>query len=414
MKSLVFVLLLAISGGSNSAQDDLKKQYDLQDDTDNIQVYCLRQKGLVNVKSAIDRNDPYIQPSYKKLLTQAEKALVAGPYSVMQKTKIPPSGDKHDYMSVPPYAGTGDGLTNPVWWLDYDRVPFEKLTQSVETLALAYHLTGKQKYADRAVHLLRVWFLHPDTRMNPDLEFAQSRIWVGVIDTRFLSRIIDGIGLLLPSGTWTSQDQESMVKWCRKFLANVKERVDERHKNSGHNISSWYHVQMASLALFTKDMELARSLLERTKARMDTALNSRGGFKNELHRTRSLSYSCFHSFALFNLASMGEQLGMDLWNYATEDGRGFELAIDYLAQYSGEENKKQWPNEEIDGTPGDWWDPYDDMLPSVLYHAADIYDNERYQKGMGQILGDRLEESRIQIMCGLPIRWFETIVHNPE
>jgi hypothetical protein len=281
-------------------------------------------------------------------------------------------------------------------------------------MALAYHFTGKQKYATRAVHLLRVWFLNPDTRMNPDLEFAQSRVWVGVIDTRFISRIIDGIGLLRPSQAWTNEDQEGMVKWCREFLDNVQDRVDEEHKHSGHNISSWYHVQMASMALFSGNEELARDLLVRTKARMDTALNPKGGFKKELHRTRSLSYSCFHVYALFNLASMGEHMGMDLWNYRTDDGRGLEKALKYLLKYAGAEKKKQWPYEEIEGTPGDWWNPYEDMLPSVLYHAADIYHNEHFQAGMKRILGERLDESRIQIMCGIPVRWYETIDHNPE
>jgi len=369
-------------------------------------------EGLLEVKSDIERNDPLIQASYEKLRMQADKALVAGPFSVMQKSKIPPSGDKHDYMSVPPYAGTGDGLTNPEWWMDYDRVPLEKLTQSVETLVLAYFFTEQQIYADRASLLLRVWFINPDTKMNPDLEFAQKSTHVGVIDTRFLSRIIDCIGLLQYSGSWTDHDQAGMVMWCRLFLNNVQKRVDKGHMDSGHNIASWYHVQMTSLALYTEDTELAHRLLQRTKARIDTALNSSGGFKRELTRSRSLSYSCFHLFAMFNLASMGEHMGMDLWNFRTKDGRGLELAMDYIAKHSGTENIKQWPYKEIEGTKGDWWDPYWDMLPSVMYHAARVYQNEDFNTIMEEILFNRLDESRIQIMCGIPVRWFDTI--NPN
>ena len=315
-------------------------------------------------------------------------------------------------MSIPPHAGTGDGLTNPDWWMDYDRVPLEKLTQSVETLALAYYFTGNQIYASQALLLLQVWFLNPDTKMNPDLEFAQKSTHVGVIDTRFLSRIIDCIGILQNSGAWTDQDQTGMVEWCRQFSENAQKRVDQGHMDSGHNISSWYHVQMASLALFTQNTELAHRLLQRTKARIDTALNSMGGFKRELNRTRSLSYICFHIYAMFNLASMGEQVGIDLWNYRTIDGRGLELAIEYLNKYAGIENKKQWPYKEIEGTKGDWWDPYFDMLPSVLFHAAKVYQNENFNMNMEQILLDKMDASRIQIMCGIPVRWFETI--NPN
>ena len=107
-------------------------------DINTDRIFCMNVEGLLEARSAIQRKDPIIQTSFIKLRMQADRALVAGPFSVIQKNKIPPSGDKHDYMRVPPYAGTGDGLTNPDWWLDYDRVPLEKLTQSVETLALAY------------------------------------------------------------------------------------------------------------------------------------------------------------------------------------------------------------------------------------------------------------------------------------
>ena len=147
------------------------------------------------------------------------------------------------------------------------------------------------------------------------MKFAQKSTRIGVIDTRFLARIIDCIGILQNSRTWTDRDQEGMVEWCRQFLDNVQKRVDKGHMDSGHNIASWYHVQMASLALYIEDTELAIRLLHRTEARIDTALNSLGGFKRELNRTRSLSYSCFHIYALYNLASMGEHVGLDLWNY---------------------------------------------------------------------------------------------------
>ncbi len=412
MKNLLFVALLVLFGGNVLSSELIKGRKTTTGDFNLTQVFCMSQEGLLEAKSAIKRNDPFIQTSFNKLCVQADKAIVVGPFSVMQKNKIPPSGDKHDYMSVPPYAGTGDGLTNPDWWLDYDRVPLEKLTQSLETLALAYFFTDKQTYASRAALLLRTWFIDPETRMNPDLEFAQKSTRVGIIDTRFLSRIIDCIGILQNSGAWTKDDQKGMVKWCRQYLKNVMARVDNDHMDSGHNIASWYHVQMTSLALFTDNAELAHKLLERTKTRIDTALNSTGGFRRELNRTRSLSYSCFHIYALFNLAAMGEQMGIDLWNFKTEDGRGLELALDYIAKYSGSENIQQWPHKEIEGTKGDWWNPYYDMLPSVLFHAAKVYQKENYNTAMEQILLDKVDESQIQIMCGIPVRWFDTIDPN--
>ncbi len=41
------------------------------------------------------------------LRSEADKALKAGPFSVTQKERVAPGGDKHDYLSFAPY-----------WWPD--------------------------------------------------------------------------------------------------------------------------------------------------------------------------------------------------------------------------------------------------------------------------------------------------------
>ena len=51
--------------------------------------------------------DKTLQPAYKELLKNADALLNYKPVSVMDKTALPPSGSKHDYMSIGPY-----------WWPD--------------------------------------------------------------------------------------------------------------------------------------------------------------------------------------------------------------------------------------------------------------------------------------------------------
>ena len=41
-------------------------------------------------------------------------------------------------------------------------------------LAAAYKITGENRYATKAAELLRVFFLDPKTRMNPNLQYAQA------------------------------------------------------------------------------------------------------------------------------------------------------------------------------------------------------------------------------------------------
>ena len=47
--------------------------------------------------------DAAVASARERLVRAAEQALTAGPFSVMQKTRVPPSGDKHDFLSLAPY-----------------------------------------------------------------------------------------------------------------------------------------------------------------------------------------------------------------------------------------------------------------------------------------------------------------------
>src|SRR6185437_12347626 len=58
---------------------------------------------LAEKKNRLREKDPALIPAYRQLLQDADKLLDQAPLSVMQKTAIPPSGDKHDYMSIAPY-----------------------------------------------------------------------------------------------------------------------------------------------------------------------------------------------------------------------------------------------------------------------------------------------------------------------
>src|SRR5487761_979699 len=88
----------------------------------------------------------------------ADRALTQKPLSVMDKTALPPSGDKHDYMSQAPYfwpnpnTPTGvpymrrDGERNPEISKISDHVELAQMSQDARTLALAYYVTGDERY----------------------------------------------------------------------------------------------------------------------------------------------------------------------------------------------------------------------------------------------------------------------------
>src|SRR5215470_10508810 len=91
--------------------------------------------------------------------SEADKAMSVGPFSVMQKNATPPSGDKHDYMSLAPYFWPNpntpdhlpyvrrDGERNPEITQIADHDNMSKMCGAARALALGYYLTGNEDYA---------------------------------------------------------------------------------------------------------------------------------------------------------------------------------------------------------------------------------------------------------------------------
>src|SRR5712692_3717424 len=148
-------------------------------------VFLLDAKQLQLTRQRIQAGDKNVAPAWAQLEREARKALSAGPTSVISKETVPPSGDKHDYMSQAPYfwpdpkSPNGlpyirrDGERNPEINKITDHRSLDQLESSVETLALAYYFKGDEAYAVKATQLLGVFFLDPATRMNPNLQYAQ-------------------------------------------------------------------------------------------------------------------------------------------------------------------------------------------------------------------------------------------------
>lgn len=304
-------------------------------------------------------------PAVVKLKSAAEEVLETTPLSVMDKGEIPPSGDKHDYMSMGPYwwpdpSRPGglpyirrDGETNPETESLPDHKNIQKLTSVTHTLALAYYLFNDQRYAAKAAGLLRVWYLDPQTRMNPNLDFGQAipgRVQgrgTGLIDTRFVYRLVDAVGLLQGSKPWSDEDQKGMQAWCEQFLdwmLHSKNGKEEAAAKNNHG--TYYDVQVVSLALFTGQVKVARQVLETAPdKRIALEIQPDGRQPLELARTKALGYSTMNLAGLFELALLGDNLGANLWHYPTKERSSLLKALDYLVLFVSGEQK--WPYKQI-------------------------------------------------------------------
>lgn len=327
-------------------------------------VFALSWQTLEKNKARIKNNDPLITPAYKSLLKDADKGLEFGPVSVMEKKNVPPSGDKHDYMSLAPYFWPDpskpgglpymrkDGETNPEVKEYKDKEYMPKLCDVVYTLALAYYYSGNKAYADHAGKLMQVWFIDTATRMNPNLNFAQAvkgqntGRGAGMIDSRHFVKLIDGIGLLRDAASWTAANQQTMQQWFRDYLnwmETSKNGIDEMNAKNNHG--AWYEAQRISIASFLDEPALLKKYIASAKNRLDKQIDDRGRFPLEMERTISLHYTVFAMDAFFVMARMAEQSGDDLWNYKSPSGKSLKMAFEELKPYlTGE---KKWDGPQI-------------------------------------------------------------------
>lgn len=333
-------------------------------------VFLLDAKHLAESRQKIVAGDKNFESALAALEKDAKELLKSKPVSVMDKTVTPTSGDKHDYMSMAPYfwpnPATSNGLPyirrdgerNPEIYKIPDHGNILGMPEKVETLALAYYFTGEEKYAVKAAEFLRVWFLDPATRMNPHFQYAQAVRGVndgrgiGLIESRGLTRVVDGVGLLAGAKSWPEADQRALEKWFTEFLRWMRESENGRDESAAkNNHGTYYDMQVSSFALFLGDWEFATNVLRTAKAkRIAAQIEPDGRQPLELARTKAWSYSTANLSGLMSLAKLGECVGEDLWNYETPDGRSIHKALDFLAPFALRE--KKWTYQQLGG-----WSP---------------------------------------------------------
>ncbi|SFL74400.1 S-layer homology domain-containing protein [Paenibacillus sp. 1_12] len=319
---------------------------------------------LINVKSKLKTggNTQYAA-ALNTLLAEAELAIVNGPYSVMYKNGVAPSGNKHDYWSSAPYwwpdptSPNGlpyinrDGETNPDGMTDkYDKQNFTLLRTTVSTLSLAYYYTDDEKYAARAALLLKTWFIDTETRMNPNMNYAQGVAGAedgrkeGVLESDKLFEIIDSIELISKSGSWSIEDTRGFKSWLSEYTNWLKTSpLALAEKATINNHGTWYDAQYAAYIMYLGQREEAKKYLQDTSiARINSQILPDGTMPEELRRTRPFHYFLFNLIPFSMIGMVGDHVGVDFWN-AGEGGirKAYQFITPYIADFS------QWPYDEL-------------------------------------------------------------------
>jgi Alginate lyase len=323
----------------------------------------------------MSHNDSTYENYYNKLIEEANMFLSKEPTSVTEKSQLPPSGNKHDFYSLAAYEwpnpNTTDGLPyvsrdgqiNPEIYTISDKKYLDDMIQAVKILSFAYYFTNDSRYLEKAQDFLQVWFLNEDTHMNPNLNYAEivrgknETNPSGIMEGRPLVELVDSIRIMQESSLWDVELQQGLENWFSQYLDWLLQSDSgkiEGQKMNNHG--TYYNVQTSSIALFLNKTELASQIVQASMRSISSAsfedvsklialkIKPDGSQPFELRRTNSLDYSMINLLALFDLASIGERVGIDLWNYEIH-GAGIRKALDYVLPYALKE--QAWPHEQI-------------------------------------------------------------------
>lgn len=350
---------------------------------------------IEKIKKEIDKKSPEYMPAYEALRHFCDTEIERPPYSVTDKKLVPPSGNKHDYVSMGRYWWPDptkpdglpyirkDGQSNPeLKQLDRERMC--DMMDAVAKLSLMYYYSKEEKYAQKAVHLLRVWFLNEDTKMNPNVQFGQyvpghngnKGRAEGILDTYGMVKMLSGVTYLQTSPSLTSTDLKELKTWFSTYLDWIltsEQGINEGKTVNNHAIA--YDVQVVAFAQFTGRDEIAQKVInEFLPKRVFKQVRKDGSQPKELARQTGFGYSNYNIEHMLDMCMLAGEKGKEMYNKNNGEKCSIKGSIEYMIQYLGKP-QSAFPYNQIKE-----WDEVQNNLAWIVQRSTLLNTNKDYKK----------------------------------
>ena len=265
-----------------------------------------------------------------------------------------------------------------------------ELIRQVSIAAFIYRFNKSQEYCSKAIEFIRYFFLMEDSKMNPDLTYSgivigenksDLKIRGATIDTQRLPYIIDMISILRENPYWTDNDENGIKLWFGKLAGWFKNSPRGKIQSGYyHNIKTSYMLQFASYLFAAGEEEEARTYLkENVKEVLSKQISPDGQQPLEMERVNKRNYCDFNLILLCNLAKVCSNLGIDIWDYSDEQGRGsIRKAMVHMATFYAHPEKWTYTDETRNSATTRAWlengvSLYNDQILHDVYKQVRIY-----------------------------------------
>ena len=298
-------------------------------------------------------------------------------------------GGVHDYYSEGDYWWPDpakpdgpymqkDGETNPDNFSEH-RHAMVRFSEITATLTSAWLLTGDRKYSNKALEHLNAWFVDTNTRMNPNMLYAQA-IWgrftgrgIGLIDAYHLVEVAQSAKILIDNKAIPEKQAVKIKEWFSSFLnwmTTHQYGLDEMNAKNNHG-TCWV-ATASSMATLTGNEKIRQMCIERFETiLLPNQMADDGSFPLELKRTKPFGYSLFNIDAMCNIAQILSTPSTNLFGFKTEKGQSLQKGMEFI--YPFIIDKSKWPYAKDIYI----WDEWPVRQSSLLF-AGLAYKNENY------------------------------------
>ncbi|MGC9353804.1 MAG: alginate lyase family protein [Mariniphaga sp.] len=271
-----------------------------------------------------------------------------------------------------------DGQTNPENFVAH-RLAMIRFSRIVGMQTSAWLLTGNQKFADAVGNHLEAWFVNPETRMNPSLNYAQAikgRVTgrgIGIIDAIHLIEVARSVEILEQNKALPESLVSPVKAWFSEFVTWLTTHpygIDEMNTKNNH--ATCWVMQVGAFARLTGNEEVLELCRTRFKeVLLPSQMGEDGSFPLELERTKPYGYSLFNLDAFMTAAEILSDENQNLYQYSTPEGKKLELGAEFLFPYV--KDKSKWPYAE----DVMYWDEWPVRHPFLLF-AGNAYNKPEY------------------------------------
>jgi hypothetical protein len=282
----------------------------------------------------------------------------------------------------------------------------QEMGTSARDTALAYFVSGEDRFARRAIDAIHHWMLAADTHMapvggsgpggNPEQFITLPRFWYAASLVRdhphWQTKSSE-----MPWRDGSANDAEAAFqRWVRDYTENVENDYQ-------NNIYVRWQVCEGSAYVYLEDETSFERLVERYKGEQtwndynDCTTDRPGTFEREIHRSDPFSYQLVRMKAHMQFCEVARHRGYDLYSYTAPtdscDGSTLRNALDAMIPFVRDPSRWEYLGKRIDdeGLEG----TREHIIPSVYELAFSRWRDDRFREVIDVVSTRPITDERV-------------------